>query len=182
MSTKPSPCSQDARRPWTAPSGRPGAGHAFLLLDGTLIPIDRVAADRPYYSGKHRRHGVNIQVLAAPDGTPLWTSGSLPGSVHDLKAARVWGVVRRLEAAGLVALADKGYIGAGQRVLVPYRGRNKPQAQKTANSAHARLRGPGERANAQLKGWRILRKLRCCPLRAGQLVKAIFVLQLREAG
>ncbi|RCG17398.1 IS5/IS1182 family transposase, partial [Sphaerisporangium album] len=37
------------------------------------------------------------------------------------------------------------------------------------------------RANAQLKAWRILRKLRCCPLRAGQIVKAILVLQLREA-
>lgn len=32
-----------------------------------------------------------------------------------------------------------------------------------ANRAHARLRGPGERANAQLKSWRILRKLRCRP-------------------
>jgi hypothetical protein len=26
------------------------AGHAFVVLDGTLIPIDRVAADRPFYS------------------------------------------------------------------------------------------------------------------------------------
>jgi len=26
-----------------------------------------------------------------------------------------------------------------------------------------KLRSPGERANAQLKTWRILRKLRCCP-------------------
>lgn len=26
-------------------------GHAYLILDGTLISIDRVAADRPYYSG-----------------------------------------------------------------------------------------------------------------------------------
>jgi len=43
------------------------------------------------------------------------------------------------------------------------------------------LRAPGERANAQLKAWRILRKLRCCPWRAGQLAKAIHVLQLREA-
>jgi hypothetical protein len=40
---------------------------------------------------------------------------------------------------------------------------------------------PGERANAQLKNWRILRKLRCCPWRAGQLAKAIHVLQVREA-
>ncbi len=31
------------------------AGYAFVVLDGTLIPIDRVAADRPFYSGKHRR-------------------------------------------------------------------------------------------------------------------------------
>ena len=37
------------------------------------------------------------------------------------------------------------------------------------------------RANAQLKNWHILRKLRCCPWRAGQLAKAIHVLQVREA-
>jgi hypothetical protein len=30
-----------------------------------------VAADRPYYSGKHKMHGMNSQVLAAPDGIPL---------------------------------------------------------------------------------------------------------------
>ncbi|WP_113702129.1 transposase family protein [Nonomuraea lactucae] len=158
------------------------ARYPYLVLDGTLIPIDRVAADRPYYSGKNKTHGMNIQVLAAPDGTSLWTSGSLPGSVHDLKAARIWGILRRLQAAGLVVLADKGYVGAGEHVRVPYKGRNKPASQKAANAAHARLRGPGERANAQLKTWRILRKLRCCPLLAGQLVKAILVLQLREAG
>ncbi len=29
------------------------AGYPYLGLDGTLIPIGRVAADRPYYSGKH---------------------------------------------------------------------------------------------------------------------------------
>ena len=34
--------------------------------------------------------------------------------------------------------------------------------------------------NAQLKSWRILRKLRCCPWRAGPLAKAIHVLQARE--
>ena len=30
------------------------AGYAYVVLDGTLIPIDRIAADRPFYSGKHR--------------------------------------------------------------------------------------------------------------------------------
>ncbi|MEU8034896.1 transposase family protein, partial [Streptomyces sp. NPDC049099] len=31
---------------------------AFVILDGTLRPIDRIAADRPFYSGKHRKHGM----------------------------------------------------------------------------------------------------------------------------
>jgi hypothetical protein len=29
-----------------------------VILDGTLIPIDRVARDKPFYSGKHKKHGM----------------------------------------------------------------------------------------------------------------------------
>jgi DDE superfamily endonuclease/Helix-turn-helix of DDE superfamily endonuclease len=155
------------------------AGYAYVVVDGTLIPIDRVAADRPFYSGKHKRHGMNLQVIASPNGGVLWVSGVLPGAVHDMKAQWIWGVLAELEAAGLVVLADKGYQGSTY-AKIPYRGRNKPESQKQANRAHAKLRAPGERANAQLKGWHILRKLRCCPWRAGQLAKAIHVLQIRE--
>ncbi len=36
------------------------AAKAFVLLDGTLLPMDRIAADRPFYSGKHRKHGMNV--------------------------------------------------------------------------------------------------------------------------
>jgi DDE superfamily endonuclease/Helix-turn-helix of DDE superfamily endonuclease len=156
------------------------AGHAHIIIDGTLVPIDRVAADRPFYSGKHRRHGMNLQVISTPDGDIVWVSGPLPGATHDLSAARIWGILRELATAGLIVLADKGYHGAGQPLLTPYKGRGKPESQKDANRAHARLRGVGERANAQLKTWRILRKLRCCPWRAGHLAKAIHVLQARE--
>jgi len=126
----------------------------YLVLDGTLVAIDRVAADRPFYSGKHRRHGMNLQVIAAPDGSLLWVSGPLRGSVHDLKAARIWGIIRALATSGILVLADKAYQGAGDHVLTPYKGRDKPESHKDANRAHARLRGPGERANAQLKTWR----------------------------
>ena len=35
----------------------------------------------------------------------------LPGAVHDLTAARIWGILRELAASGLVVLADKGYAG-----------------------------------------------------------------------
>ncbi|MFE3455217.1 transposase family protein [Nonomuraea sp. NPDC059194] len=140
-------------------------GLHYLVLDGTLIRTDRIKADRPYFSGKHRVHGMNVQVIASPDGTILWTSGALPGKTHDLSAARIWGILRKLERAGIIVLADKGYQGAEGPVITPYKGKNKPESQKRANRSHARLRGPGERANAQLKTWRILRKLRCCPLR-----------------
>jgi DDE superfamily endonuclease/Helix-turn-helix of DDE superfamily endonuclease len=156
------------------------AGYAYVVVDGTLIPIDRVAADRPFYSGKHKKHGMNLQVIASPKGDVLWVSGALPGSVHDKKAEWIWGVLAELEAGGLVTLADKGYLGS-THAKIPYRGKSKPESQKQANKAHAKLRAPGERANAQLKTWKILSKLRCCPWRAGQLAKAIHVLQLREA-
>jgi hypothetical protein len=156
------------------------AGHAYVILDGTLIPIDRVARDKPFYSGKHKKHGMNLQVIASPGGDILWVSGPLPGSVHDKKAEWIWGVLDELEKAGLVTLADKGYQGSTW-AKVPYKGRNKPEPQKEANRAHAKLRALGERANAQLKTWDILDKLRCCPWRAGKLAKAIHALQIHGA-
>jgi DDE superfamily endonuclease len=155
------------------------AGYPYAVLDGTLVRTDRVTADRPFFSGKHRCHGMNLQVISGPAGQLLWVSGALPGSVHDMKAAWVWGIEPELAAASLVTLADKGYQGAAH-AKVPYRGRGKPESQKEANRAHAKLRAPGERANAQLKAWKVLAKLRCCPWRAGQIAKAILVLQSHE--
>ena len=101
------------------------------MIDGTLIPIDRVAADRPFYSGKHRRHGMNLQVISSPDGEILWVSGPLPGAVHDLTAARIWGIVRELAAAGLIVLADKGYTGAGDHVRIPTGAGTSPPPRRT---------------------------------------------------
>src|SRR5215470_3881195 len=63
------------------------AGYAYVVLDGTLIPVDWVAADRPFYSDKHQKHGMNLQVIVGPDGDIVWVSGALPGSVHDKRAA-----------------------------------------------------------------------------------------------
>src|SRR5512142_2623738 len=33
---------------------------AYVIFDGTLIPIDRVADQKPYHSGKHQLQGVNV--------------------------------------------------------------------------------------------------------------------------
>ncbi|MBO3680164.1 IS5/IS1182 family transposase, partial [Streptomyces sp. NEAU-YJ-81] len=42
---------------------------------------------------------------------------------------------------------------------------------------HAKTRCVGEQAMAALKGWRLLRKLRCSTTRITDIVKAVLVLQ-----
>lgn len=85
----------------------------FLVLDGTLIRTDRVAADEPYYSMKHRHHGMSVQALTRFDGTPIWYSRTLPGRTHDLTAARAHGVVQTCLSRQILVLADRAYRGAG---------------------------------------------------------------------
>jgi hypothetical protein len=123
---------------------------------------------------------MTLQVIAIPGGDILWVSGPLPGSVHDKKAESIWACWPSRRPSARSSWPIRGYQGAAH-AKVPYRGKNKPESQKDANRAHAKLRSPGERANAQLKTWHILDKLRCCPRRAGQPAKAIHVLQIREA-
>jgi hypothetical protein len=129
-----------------------------------------------------------VQVIADPAGRLIWASPALPGARHDIGAAREHGILDTLNAAGLRVVADNGYQGAGPTVQVPQRRRRLDtdtghyrrlsRNQKEVNTAHARQRGPGERANAQLKSWKILRKIRSCPRRATALVNAVQVLIL----
>ncbi|MEW1905168.1 transposase family protein [Streptomyces sp. NPDC086147] len=138
-----------------------------VIVDGTLIPIDRIAADEPYYSVKHRKHGMNVQVTARPDGTPLWFSRATPGRTHDLTAVCARGIV----------LADRAYQGAGATVRTPYyHHREQPEHYQQFNRDHARLRAPGERAFAQLKSWRLLCRVRCSTRRIGTTVQAVHTL------
>jgi hypothetical protein len=55
------------------------------------------------------------------------------------------------------------------------------ESQKDANRAHAKLRSPGERANAQAQDLAHPPQAPLRPWHAGQLAKAIHVLQIREA-
>jgi hypothetical protein len=56
------------------------AGYAYVILDGTLIPIDRVAADKPVMLRKARetQHEPAGHRWSA-QGEVLWVSGALPG-------------------------------------------------------------------------------------------------------
>lgn len=152
-----------------------------MILDGTLLPIDRIAADRPYYSGKHHKHGMNVQVLADPFGDLMWASPALPGSVHDIHAARTHGIVEALAEVGAPCWADKSYQGALDPVRVPYRGRweNLSSGQRAVNVSHAKIRALGEQAMTTPRTWRFLRKLRCSTTRITSLVQAALTLHLK---
>jgi hypothetical protein len=136
-----------------------GNGHRLGILDGTLVRIDRLGGDldRLYYSGKHHHHGVNLQGLVDPRrGDLVWISDGLPGSTHDLTAARIHGLIRSAAQADVELFADKGYQGAGGTVTSPHKGRKLTKAQQAHNRMVNSVRGPGERGFAVLKTWRIL--------------------------
>ena len=148
---------------------------AFVILDGTLLSIDRVGMargyDRVFFSGKHKRHGVNVQVIADPAGRLVWASPALPGAPRHGRRPRARHH-RRPERGGS-AVADTAYQGGGPAIRVPQRRRRLDpdtgryrrlsRAQKEVNAAHARQRGPGERANAQLKSWRSFARSAAAP-------------------
>ncbi|EHR61526.1 hypothetical protein SaccyDRAFT_2674 [Saccharomonospora cyanea NA-134] len=100
---------------------------AFVVLDGTLLSIDRVGTasgyDRAFFSGKHKRHGVNVQVIADPAGRLIWASPALAGARHDMGAAREHGLIDRLNTIGVRVIADTAYQGGGPTIRVPQRRR-----------------------------------------------------------
>jgi DDE superfamily endonuclease len=102
-----------------------------------------------WWSGKHRHHGGNIQVVSTPDGLPLWTSGVRPGREHDMRAARVdWA------SDSALALTDLRYEGEPETFTIPVK---KPADgrldidEQAYNALHGALRCLGERANSLLK-------------------------------
>ena len=167
-----------------------GEGWSHVNLDGTLIETDRVRAQGEsghdlWYSGKHKQHGGNVQVLTEPGGFPVWTSPVEPGSTHDITAARahVLAALYPAAAAGLAVLTDKGYTGAGIGIQVPVKGRHLAPDTATRNQLINALPAPGERGNAILKTrWTALQRVRLCPRRIGAITAAALVLSTLERG
>ena len=56
---------------------------AVGALDATLLSINKPSEreeNKKYFSGKHRKHGVKLQVLVAPDDTCIHYRGIIEGS------------------------------------------------------------------------------------------------------
>src|SRR3712207_5774609 len=147
------------------------AGHSHVTVDGTLIRTDRCSvagptarADRPdrrvdlWWSGKHAAHGGNVQIIAAPDGWPLWTSDVRPGREHDTTALRTHAQALPLLAEWAdqthATLADLGYEGERAALTTPIKKTTDAPLtddQRTVNLLHAATRAPAERGNSLLK-------------------------------
>jgi hypothetical protein len=163
------------------------AGWKYLLVDGVNVPTvafgRKLTKRQKHYSGKHKRHGVNIQTICAPDGTLLWASAALPGKTNDITAARRHKLDTKV---GLLIglLADLGYLGLDNTATGFRRKKGEktlPHAKRIANELHASLRCLGERGNAQLKWWRVMAtELRCRPNRCTRMVKAVLTLHHLE--
>jgi hypothetical protein len=148
------------------------AGHAHVTVDGTLIRTDRCHVPGPtartdrsgrrvdlWWSGKHAAHGGNLQVIAAPDGWPIWTSDVRPGREHDTTALRT-------HAEALPLLAE--WTDAERPLTAD---------ERTVNLLHAAVRAPAERGNSLLKtSFKALRRVSLCPWRIGAITAAALVL------
>jgi hypothetical protein len=165
-------------------------GLPYLILDGTLISSDRCADKKTsrkgkeidtWYSGKAHEPAGNVQALAAPGGVPLWVSDVLPGSTHDLTAARELVLPgARPYLKDLPFLADSGYEGAGAGVHVPVRKPARGELDidtKTRNALLRSLRYQGERGFALMsQRWRAIQHVSLSPTTIGDIVKSALVL------
>ena len=165
-------------------------GLAYLILDGTLVSCDRCAGEKTskkgkeidtWYSGKAHEPAGNVQALAAPGGVPLWVSEVLPGSTHDVTAARELVLPQaRPYLKDLPFLADSGYEGAGAGVFVPVKKPARGELDigtRTRNALLRSLRYQGERGFALMsQRWRALQHVTVSPGAIGDLAKAALVL------
>jgi DDE superfamily endonuclease/Helix-turn-helix of DDE superfamily endonuclease len=166
------------------PFERPAAGRARLgtkeavldafpevkvIIDGKEQAFRRPRGwdqQKPFYSGKKKRHTVKNQVLCTPEGRIGGVSATVPGSTHDLTMMRGEGVLDRL-AEGEGAMGDKAYTGAqGDRPGVPLvvptkatRGHRLTEEQKAANRKISRCRVVIEHVMAQLNRFQALKQV-----------------------
>jgi hypothetical protein len=183
-----------ARAPDLAQGLRDAGPDRRAVLDGTLIATDRCASapagyegrnPDPYYSGKHHRHGVNVQGVVGPGGELLYLGDARCGSTHDTTAARADGIIEAAAEADIELIADLGYHGLGQTVRTPIKrkpGRGLSPRDQRANREHASVRCQGERGFAQLKAYKVLRRVRISPCRITTLARSIHtVIRLRTS-
>ncbi|WP_431919695.1 helix-turn-helix domain-containing protein [Nonomuraea jabiensis] len=115
-------------------------GLHYLVLDGTLIRTDRIKTDRPYFSGKHRVHGMN----SSPDGQLMRGTPRLQLHVRQPLTSSVRG-----QRSGSARSPQAGPRVTGPRCrprTTPHGGQWPPSIRTTREAQHdGEPRRPGRR-------------------------------------
>lgn len=131
----------------------------FLIMDGTEQPLEKPKrGQKPYYSGKKKRHTLKTEIRATLKGRIVHVSKTRPGSLHDftlykqgtplLKNTRVY--------------VDSGYQGLDKihtATELPYKkSKHRPLdvEEKHYNQTLSRIRVKVENVFAQIKVFKIL--------------------------
>jgi hypothetical protein len=130
----------------------------IFLIDGTLVPTFNWRHRDDLLSGKHRRHGINLQLLVDVHGRIIAASRAFPGSWHDIHCLREASWVDLLRQLGPAA-GDLGYQGEPGAVNTPIK--KKPNIdliddQRQFNTTFAKIRVAAEWGVGHAKNWRIL--------------------------
>lgn len=130
-----------------------------LIIDATEQPIERPKkGQKPYYSGKKKRHTLKTEIRTTLEGRIVHVSKSHPGATHDFTVFK--GEERPLKESRL--FVDSGYQGIADihpNADFPYKSsKNKPldAKEKAYNTALSRIRVKVENVFAQIKTFKIL--------------------------
>ena len=130
-----------------------------ILIDATEQPIERPKKrQKPYYSGKKKRHTVKTEIRTNLQGRILHVSKSRPGSVHDFTIYKEGPPLKR----GSRAYVDGGYQGLQDlhsETELPYKKtKNKGLTpdEKEYNTSLSRIRVKVENVLAQIKVFKIM--------------------------
>ncbi len=83
-------------------------GWDYLIVDGVHVPTvtsgRKTGGQRAFYSGKHKRHGLNVQTVCSPAGELLWAAAPAPGATVDVTAARKAGIAGASSGSSVFSL------------------------------------------------------------------------------
>lgn len=130
-----------------------------LIIDATEQPIERPKkTQKPYYSGKKKRHTLKTEIRVTPRGRIVHVSKSRPGSVHDFELHKTEPPIPKQTRT----FVDSGYQGLDKlhiQTELPYKStKSKPlgEEEKEYNQALSRLRVVVEHILGDIKTFRIL--------------------------
>lgn len=130
-----------------------------LIIDATEQQIEKPKrGQKPYYSGKKKRHTIKTEIRTTRKGRIVHVSKSRPGSVHDFNLYKQEPPLPK----DTRAFVDSGYQGLDKihpETDLPYKAsKNKPldEEEKEYNSALSRIRVKVENIIGDLKTFKIL--------------------------